>query len=105
MVIQVDKWHLLPEPDPGCSLTYDLMLENAQLARMGVISLVNPYNPGPPQPEVFVYSEMPGERFKDVSQQRRWVMRPPHPGCEWSRVQLPEKLLKEITVQLSASLA
>lgn len=105
MIIQVDKWHLLAEPDPGCSLSYEVQLENAQLARLDVVALVNPFQSGPPTPEIYIYCEMPGERITDPAPVRRWIARPPHSGCEWSRVELPDKLAKEIHTLLTSTVA
>lgn len=105
MIIQVDKWHLLSEPDPGCSLSYDVQLENAQLARLNIVALINPFHPGPPTPEIYVYCEMPGERFTQGEPVRRWIARPPHAACEWSHVDLPDKLIKEIHALLSTTVA
>jgi hypothetical protein len=105
MIIQVDRWRLLPDPAPGCSLSYDLQLENAQLARMDVVALVNPFQSGPPTPEIYVYCETPGERFNQHEPVRRWIARPPHSACEWSRVDLPDKLTKEIHSLLASPVA
>jgi hypothetical protein len=105
MIIQVDKWRLLPEPDQGCSLTYEVQLENAQLARLNVVALINPFHPGPPAPEIFITCEMPGERPNQGDLIRRWIARPPHSGCEWSHVELTDKLTKEIHDLLSPTVA
>lgn len=102
MIIQIDKWSLLPAPDPGCSLSYDVQLENAQRARLVVVALINPFLAGPPVPEIYVYCEMPGERFDQGEPVRRWIARPPHAACEWSHVELPDKLAKEIQTLLAA---
>lgn len=105
MIIQVDKWQLLSEPDPGCSFSYDVQLENAQLARLDVIALVNPFQTGPPAPEIYIYCELPGERLTHSEPVRRWIARPPHSACEWSHVELPDKLTKEIHTLLSSTVA
>jgi len=105
MIIQVDKWRLLPEPDQGSSLTYEVQLENAQLARMNVVALINPFHSGPPAPEIFITCELPGERPGQGELTRRWIARPPHSGCDWSHVELPDKLIKEIHALLSPTVA
>lgn len=96
MLIQIDKWQLLPEPATGCSLSYELRLENAQIARLDITALINPFLHAPPTPEITVYCEMPGERFDQETLVKRWIARPPHAGCAWSHVELPDKLSKEI---------
>lgn len=103
MLIQIDKWQLLPEASVGCSLSYELRLENAQIARLDVVALTNPFLPSPPTPEIFIYCEMPGERFDQGMPTRRWIARPPHSGCEWSHVELPDKLSKEIHLLIAKS--
>jgi hypothetical protein len=103
MIIQVDKWQVLGQADAGCSFSYDLRLENAQIARLNVVGLINPFQAGPPVPEIFVYCEMPGERLDHGGQVRRWIARPPHSACEWSHVELPDQLMKEIHALLSSN--
>jgi hypothetical protein len=103
MIIQIDKWSLLSVPDSGCSLSYDVQLENAQRARINVLALVNPFVTAPPVPEIYVYCEMPGERFDQGEPVRRWIARPPHAGCPWSHVELPDKLAKEIQACLASA--
>jgi hypothetical protein len=105
MIIQIDKWHLLAEPDAGCSLTYEVQLANAQLARMNVVALINPFLAGPPVPEIYIYCEMPGERLTQGEPVRRWITRPPNSACEWSHVELSDKLTKEIHALLSSTVA
>jgi hypothetical protein len=46
---------------------------------------------------------MPGERLDHGGQVRRWIARPPHSACEWSHVELPDQLMKEIHALLSSN--
>lgn len=101
-----DDWMFSHPTLNGSVLAVDLYLNNGQHARLDVIPWLDFVSGMPDQyPEIIITAEANGEDFHGSNSHHRWLARPPRRHCEWSKVQLDEKLVAQINEKLSKSIS
>jgi hypothetical protein len=101
-----EDWMFAQPSMQGSVLAVDLYLNNGQHAKLEVIPWLDLTSGSPDQfPEIVVTAEVSGEDFHGHAPHHRWLARPPRRHCEWSKVELNEKLVAQINDKLSQSIS
>lgn len=101
-----EDWLFAQPTLSGSVLAVDLFLNNGQHARLDVIPWLDLVSGNPDQfPEIIITAEGTGEDFHGHTAHHRWLARPPRRHCEWSKVQLDERLVTQINEKLSRSIS
>jgi hypothetical protein len=100
-----EDWLFAQPTLSGSVLAVDLFLNTGQHARLDVIPLLDLVSGSPDQfPEIIITAEGTGEDLHAHGSTHRWLARPPRRHCEWSKVELNERLVSQINDKLSQSI-
>jgi hypothetical protein len=101
-----EDWLFAQPSLSGSVLAVDLFLNTGQHARLEVIPWLDLVSGSPDQfPEIIITAEGTGEDLHAQGAPHRWLARPPRRYCEWSKVELNERLVTQINEKLSRSIS
>lgn len=105
MRLVAEDWHFSQPSMHGSVLAVDLYLNNGQHSRLEIIPWLDLVSGAPDQfPEIVVTAEGMGEDLHSIGMYQRWLARPPHHRCEWSKVEMNDVLVNQINERLTQSL-